>query len=172
MGGKSSKDEIKKIYDTDHGTYLFVGHDVQDKDHTVYTCSKDAFDKNTQNFETRTPFVIHPLGNSTFQIYDYSKKAYLFVGHSKDQGNDHTVYASEQPNWQDQNDFNKRTTFAFEKTDKYKELYRIKDVDHNAFLFVGNSKDNSGDHTLYAVPQDKFFNNQNEWGRRTIFELQ
>jgi len=157
-----------RAYDINHETFLFLGNASDTTgDHTVYSCKLSGFQ--IQNFEKRTGLVLlpHPL-NGKFQLLDNDHQAYLFVGHAKDNGGDHTVYACPQKSWKDHNDFLKRTAFNLLPAED--NLWRIQDCDHNSFLFIGNGND-GGDHTVYAVPEEKFHNNSQEFGRRTLFYL-
>jgi hypothetical protein len=159
--------QVIKLYETNHQTHMFVGNSQDGGDHTVYACKKSGF--NPQNFDPRTGFVILPTNNGYFQIMDTDHNAFLFVGNSVDNGGDHTVYACPQKLWKDYNDFMKRTSFTFVQAEN--GTWRIVDADHNAYLFVGNGND-GGDHTMYAVPVNKFNGNQNEWARRTTWVVE
>jgi len=156
----------RQFYDRNHTTHLFVGNGVQDNDHTVFSCKQSGFQ--VENFHPRTGFVITPTNDGYYQIMDTDHQAFLFVGNSLDNGGDHTVYASPQKFWKDYNDFMNRTSFSFVPAEGG---VRILDKKHNSYLFIGNSNE-GGDHTMYSVPVNKFNSNQNEWARRTVFDIQ
>jgi ribosomal protein L27 len=146
---------------------MFVGNATDNAgDHTLYSCRQDGFAE--ENFVRRTTFVIIPTNEGYVQIYDTDHKAYLFVGHGQDNGGDHTVYACPDGTWKNNDDFLKRTAWSFVPVESG---FRLQDRDHNCFIFVGNGND-GGDHTLYAVPQEKFNENSPEWHGRTCFDIQ
>ena len=156
-----------KLYDRNHSTFLFIGNQTQDNDHTAYGCKETGFQ--SQNFGPRTSFTIIPVNGGVYQIRDDDHQAYLFIGNSMDNGGDHTVYASPQKCWKDYNDFMFRTSFSI-VPDQYGGGYRFLDKKHNSYIFVGNGN-NGGDHTLYSVPVNKFNSNPNEWNKRTVFDI-
>ncbi len=159
--------ELKKIYDRRYGSFMFVGHNKDEAgDHTVYSCVDNLFDP--KNFDKRTGFVFLPCNDSQYQIFDTLKQAFLFVGNGVNDEGLHTVYASPKLIWKDEENFRQRTTFFLEKISR--NTFRIKDIDHNAFLIIGNS-DEGGDHTVYAVEQEQFSNNSSEYDPRSQFEL-
>jgi len=118
------------------------------------------------NMTTSTnSFSVVPT-NKNVKLYDRNHNTFVFVGNGK-QDNDHTVYSCPQNNFQGQN-FQPRTNLLFLPTND--GCYQIMDQDHQAFFFVGNSKDTGGDHTVYASPQ-KFWSDYNNFIQRTAFSF-
>ncbi|MCP3686028.1 MAG: hypothetical protein GY861_25565 [bacterium] len=159
------KVELYKIFDRNHGGYLFVGYSETDGDHQVYTCEEKLFDP--LNYHPRTSFILTPLYDGYYQIYDTLKQAFLFVGNSSENG-DHKVWASSRLRWKSEEDFLNRTSWSITRIG-YSQ-YRIQDKNIGSYLFAGNS-DEGGDHTLYAVEDVKYISSPEEWFKRTIFEF-
>lgn len=157
-----------RLSDSDKKTFLFVGNGKDsDGDHTVYASPQNNFQ--TQNFAKRTPVRLIPSNNGLFQIVDEDKQAYFFVGNGTDSDGDRTVFAKPQSNWTNYNDFLKRTSFTVIPAENGK--VRIIDRDHSAYLFVGNGKDEGGDHTVYGVATQTYNNNFSHWGPRTLWDI-
>lgn len=161
-----SNSEIR-IFDKNHESHMFVGHNTTESDHQVYSCQRLIF--NPDSFLVRTKFSITSTQDGYYQIMDSEHQAFLFVGKDLDDGGDHIVWACPQNSWKDYNDFMLRTSFSIVAAEE--GGYRILDRNYNSYLFVGNSEE-MGDHTVYSVPVDKFNQNPSEWARRTVFAIE
>jgi len=162
-----SSNQSIKIKDRTHGTYLFFGKEINDLDHTVYSCKEKGF-KNNNTFQQRTSFSIFSNNDGSYQIRDNDYQCFLFVGNNLDIYGDHYIYGSEQKNWINNENFLYKISVIFEPAEN--GGWRIFDKMHNSYLFV-SFLNILGDHTLFSVSLSKFESNRNEWEKRTIFDV-
>lgn len=161
-----------RVVDKNKGACLFVGNGDDGGDHTVYAVPMNKLNMNQKEWNGRTAWDIQgakpqvPL-NRVIKAYDINHSTFMFVGNSKDEGGDHTVFACKQTGF-DAKNFHPRTNLVILPTNN--GTFQIMDVDHQAFLFVGNGKDEGGDHTVYACPQ-KTWKSYDDFMKRTAFQL-
>jgi len=161
-----------RIVDKKHNSYIFVGNGNDGGDHTLYSVPVNKFNSNQNEWHGRTCFEIQGAkpqvpAHRVIKAYDVNHSTFVFVGNSKDEGGDHTVYACKQLGFNPQN-FHPRTGLVIVPTND--GFFQIKDVDHQAYFFVGNGVDNDGDHTVYASPQN-IWKDFNDFMFRTSFSL-
>jgi ribosomal protein L27 len=144
--------------------------------YTCYPCNFDmceecSMNKNfqkKQDYYTNSSYTTHQQvpAAQIIKLFDRNHQTHLFVGNGV-QDNDHTVFACKKSGFNPQN-FDPRTGFVIIPTnDGY---FQIMDIDHQAFLFVGNEIVNGEDHTVYACPQ-KDWKDYNDFMKRTSWSF-
>jgi len=162
-----------RFVDRKHNSYLFIGNSNDGGDHTVFSVPTAKYNNNPNEWAVRTVFdiqggVITPVVpvNRNIKFFDVNHNTFCFVGNSET-GGDHQVYGCKQEGFQIQN-FHKRTPLVITQTNE--GYFQIKDVDHQAFLYVGNDLDNGGDHTIWACAQQNW-KDYNDFMFRTSWSL-
>ncbi len=152
--------ESIKLSDSQHNSFLFVGHDTIDSDHTVYSSKREHFYK--ENFHPRTSLMIipHEKEEGFHQIYDHKYNSFFYTGNGMDKEGYHTIYSCPQDYWKEHKDFLYRTSFSIEKLKS--GGWRIQDTNHKSYLFVGDDTTDN-DYTIRSVNKMDDLSNKSEW---------
>jgi len=158
-----------KLSDRYHKTFIYLPYFLQSGEHPVFTFTKKMH--SYQKFDTMSSIVLIPsLIPGYFQILSMEHQALLYVANDRDFGGDHGLWACPIKTWNNYDNYMKRTAFSFESAED--GGWRIRDYNHNTYLFVGNYGNEGGDHILYAIDKEKYNKHPVIWNERSIFEIQ